>query len=521
MIPEPSPLMEQVGPSEVRPRRLLVADDEPEFCDILQEILEERGFEVDVAHNGVEALEQMEKAGEENGYVVLIADINMPEMNGIELIRRSLASFPFTVPVIITGYPDTKAAVESLRVGAYDFISKPFKLDTIYLVIGRALEKHDFLMEKEQYQRRLESEVAQRTSDLLKLNEQLLSLRELARETRETLDLSGRVERIRSFCMDVLKAHTFCFMPFNEELDQFEFHPGFAEPDEPVIKNVPWDELVLQSNGMVSGHLDLYGDRKNEVATVLRRDRVYGLLYLVFENEASPKPDENLYNLLISELEILLHQDRLIKGHQEEMRKMLLSSVRAHAHTIEAKDAYTKGHCERVERITMLLARKLIDDPDRLFSLSVACILHDIGKIGVPESILNKPEKLTVPEKEIMKQHPVIGSEIVRQLYGFELEAVIRHHHEWYDGTGYPDGLKGESIPLESRIISVADTYDAITTSRPYRHGRTPEDALNEIQSYSGLQFDPNIVQVFHDSFDEILAVDRKWSDSGQESTDI
>ncbi|RLE16207.1 MAG: hypothetical protein DRJ14_08975 [Acidobacteria bacterium] len=487
-------------------KRLLVVDDEAEFCEVLQDILEARGFKVDTACNGKEALKVMEKQPD-NVYSVLIADINMPEMGGIELIRQVAVKYPFVIPVIVTGYADTQAAVESLRVGAYDFISKPFKLDTIYLTVGRALEKHTFLIEKDQYRRNLESEVEARTADLKRLNNQLIQLQEMAQKTRETLELKEKMKHIREYCFSAFHASSFAFLPYDEKLEIFEVNPESCAPGLPEKTVFKSTEIKRDQEGMVTLEAHLFPSDKGYIAIEIQRGQIFGIMYVGFPGDSGYVIDDSTFGLLLSELEVILYNDFLVQHHENEMRKMFLSSVRTHAYTIEAKDAYTKGHCERVERYTMILARRIISDPDRLFSLSVACILHDIGKIGVPESILNKPGKLTAEEKAIMDRHPVIGAEIVKNLYGFELSPVIRHHHEWYDGNGYPDGLKGDAIPLESRMMAVADTYDAMTSSRPYREGLEPERAWQEIQDFSGRQFDPYVVNIFLDCYEEFKQV--------------
>jgi len=183
--------------------------------------------------------------------------------------------------------------------------------------------------------------------------------------------------------------------------------------------------------------------------------------------------------------------------HEEEMKKMFVSSVRAHARTIEAKDAYTAGHCDRVERYAEVVARQHGGfDEKWIFNLKVGAILHDIGKIGIRGSILCKPGALDEHECSEIRNHPSIGGRIVRTLYGLNLEPMVRHHHERFDGKGYPSGLKGEAIPMEARIILIADTFDAMTSDRPYRRSRSTADALDELQCHAGTQFDPRLVVV-------------------------
>jgi putative nucleotidyltransferase with HDIG domain len=166
----------------------------------------------------------------------------------------------------------------------------------------------------------------------------------------------------------------------------------------------------------------------------------------------------------------------------------------AFARAVDAKDTYTNSHSETVSTFCALIAERLGLRPRRVDKLRVAGMLHDVGKIGTPDRILQKPGPLTADEYDVVKQHPATGAEIVHAAT-LEEEAVwILHHHERMDGSGYPAGLKGEEIPLESRIILVADTIEAITSDRPYRKRRDVGAALEEIDANSGTQFDPVVV---------------------------
>jgi putative nucleotidyltransferase with HDIG domain len=165
---------------------------------------------------------------------------------------------------------------------------------------------------------------------------------------------------------------------------------------------------------------------------------------------------------------------------------------------LESKDPYSHGHSERVADYALELAKFLNLSKLDQVNIYRASILHDIGKIGIPDAILNKPSALTSEEWSIMKSHPERGEIICSKLnFAREILPIIRHHHEHYDGSGYPDGLSGEYIPFLARIISIADTVDAITSSRPYRLARTFEQVLDELQKGSGTQFDPQLAEAF------------------------
>jgi HD-GYP domain-containing protein (c-di-GMP phosphodiesterase class II) len=182
-------------------------------------------------------------------------------------------------------------------------------------------------------------------------------------------------------------------------------------------------------------------------------------------------------------------------------RRQFLSMVTALAETLEKKDPYTGGHVRRVVGYTVLLGHELGLGRDELRDLWLAATLHDIGKIGVPDRILGKPSALDADEVEIMKRHTVFGAEIVSPLANLQVLRGVRSHHERMDGKGYPDGLRDPEIPLAPRIIAVADTFDAMTTSRPYRAGLPGERAAAEIVAGSGTQFCPQVVAAFRRLF--------------------
>lgn len=199
---------------------------------------------------------------------------------------------------------------------------------------------------------------------------------------------------------------------------------------------------------------------------------------------------------------ILLFVPLLIARHSfqlyMDMRKNYLNTVEALVQALEAKDSYTSGHSSRVAQWSVKIAEELGLPEDRLEFIKYAGVLHDVGKIGVSENILNKKGQLEDSEWEMIRNHPVIGQNIIQGIdFLFDVGAAVRYHHERYDGTGYPEGIVGEAIPLESRIIAVADTYDAMTSDRSYRNGLSSGEALVELKRVAGTQLDLKIVQAF------------------------
>jgi putative nucleotidyltransferase with HDIG domain len=183
-----------------------------------------------------------------------------------------------------------------------------------------------------------------------------------------------------------------------------------------------------------------------------------------------------------------------------ELRKAYLSTVRALSEAVDAKDPYTRGHSERVGVYASRIARELGCRLDFIERIYLAGLLHDIGKIGIPDAIIGKPEKLTPEEYALMKRHPEIGARILEPVdFLADIVPCVRHHHEWYDGStrGYPDQLVAASIPYPSRIILVADTVEAMTSDRPYRKALPFDRVIEEIAAYSGTQFDPEVADAF------------------------
>ncbi|MBI4978832.1 MAG: HD domain-containing protein [Spirochaetes bacterium] len=178
-----------------------------------------------------------------------------------------------------------------------------------------------------------------------------------------------------------------------------------------------------------------------------------------------------------------------------DLTRTYFETIESFASAIEAKDAYTRGHSDRVTAISLAIAQTLKLSQEHVDTLSYASMLHDIGKISIDGTVLNKPSSLTSDEMSIVRKHPAVGESIIAPIaFLSKARHVVRHHHERWDGKGYPDGIAGERIPLLSRIITVADAFDAITSSRPYRRARTHKEAQHEIIQHRGTQFDPVIV---------------------------
>ncbi|HML68296.1 MAG TPA: HD-GYP domain-containing protein [Clostridia bacterium] len=201
---------------------------------------------------------------------------------------------------------------------------------------------------------------------------------------------------------------------------------------------------------------------------------------------------------LVQQNKSLQDQNVALEHSYQLLQQTYMDTVTTLSRAVDARDPYTAGHSERVAAISHKIAEKMGFDENRLKKLELSALFHDIGKIGVPDQILLKPEKLDEAEFQKIREHPVIGAKILQKIdFLKDSLPIIRHHHERYDGNGYPDEMKGADIPIESRIISVADTYDAMTSDRPYRKSLSHEKAVSEIIRNAGMQFDPEVVDAF------------------------
>ncbi len=275
------------------------------------------------------------------------------------------------------------------------------------------------------------------------------------------------------------------------------------------LNRLIWRESILGSaNGsrellhQVSEQMPML----NSIACVpaFYQHQLMAVLLLGAKHDGSLLVQEELdfFSALASDVAMAIRNAQLFEGLKHEAdrnRNLFIQTTTALCSAIEAKDSYTHGHTERVTKYALAMARRMaangaLDVPEKFYeNLYIASLLHDIGKIGIPEAILTKEGSLTPDEFEVMKTHSRRGAEILSSLTDFEGCIVgVRHHHEKFDGSGYPDGLKGDEIPMISSIISVADTFDAMTTDRPYRKGFPKDRAIEEIKHYAGKWYHPS-----------------------------
>jgi putative nucleotidyltransferase with HDIG domain len=261
---------------------------------------------------------------------------------------------------------------------------------------------------------------------------------------------------------------------------------------------------------LLTGHKDLAPPletiRKLSIQGYCEKSDKFDQLLLLIESAIKSIEQMKLINQINSEL----------KESKEELEKAYLESIQTLRYTVEAKDKYTRGHSDRVSAYSVLIGKHMGLPESDLKILEIGGLFHDIGKIGVPDSILLKEDKLSDDEYNEIKNHPSIGKHILSNATIFqEIIPIVYHHHEKYNGTGYPGKIAGEEIPIFARIAAIADTFDAMTSKRSYRNALPLEVVREEIEKYSGTQFDPEIAKVFIDildnHYDEILEIQNKY----------
>lgn len=266
-----------------------------------------------------------------------------------------------------------------------------------------------------------------------------------------------------------------------------------AQNEEPLIVNAPEkdprffrgvdDKTEFRTRNLICVPIKVKGKTIGVLEAINKRD-----------NETFDEEDLSLFLSLSNQVAIALDNARLY----QELEEMFFQTAESLADAIEKRDPYTGGHTQRVTKYSLTLAKYLQMPPVEMKWLKISAVLHDIGKIGIDDQILRKPDRLNPEEFHEIKRHATMGAEIIDHIKPLKhIIPGVKYHHEQLDGTGYPEGLKGEKIPIPAKIVAVADTYDAMTTDRPYRKGLSKELAIKELRRCSGTQFDREVVEAF------------------------
>lgn len=373
----------------------------------------------------------------------------------------------------------------------------------------RSAELAQVKRELEEWGRRLEEKVSLRTRELKKSKDQLSVLYQVSRAISSTLKLDDILQTILDFSIKISGAGRGSIMLLDKKKHIFSIKIPYDKSE----KNI--DKITFAENENTIGWVvknkkflyieDLENDKHFSKIKIIRRrikqlliipiiveDKVIGVINL--ENTSLGPDTIDLLRSFSEGAAVAVNNARLYQKIQDSYFEI----TKALAQAIEAKDPYTHGHSERVMEYAAQIAQKLDLPEEEKELLKYAAMLHDIGKIGVRGIVLNNPNGLTNEEYDEIKKHPAVGEGIIQPIELLQpIRQFIKHHHEWYNGKGYPDGLSGENIPLGARILAVTDAYDAMKSDRPYRKALTEETAIQELKRGSSTQFDPKIVEIF------------------------
>jgi response regulator RpfG family c-di-GMP phosphodiesterase len=546
--------MSTSAPDE-RPR-VLIVDDEKFIRDILADFLGMEGYIVRTAEDGAAALSELNNAH----YDLIISDLKMPRMGGIELLDAIGTAAPSALTVIMTGFGTVETAIDAMKRGAYDYILKPFKVEEVIRVVQRGLEKQRLAAEN----LRLREAVS-----LYKVSEAIaasLSLEEVLATIGDTAlhELKGDLV---STWLDDGEGGYFERQRLVQPTDGTSPAPpgrgqnlGVTSPAPPgrgqnriaspvpgrgqnrIASPVPGRGRNLEGAASLAAapqlldanHASGVGAEYGTLAPQVFVDYYAANSGLLEQGSRGGRffsrgPGLSLVSLLSVPLKMkarllgwisvvsFTKQKRFNEGHRkllsivgsraaaaienarlyEDLRATFQQTIQGLARAIDKMDRYTAGHSERVAMYATYLAVRLGLAPEVVEIVRQSALMHDIGKIGCVMN-LNKPGKLTQDEYEVFKRHPAYGRDILDPIkFLHPLIPGVHLHHERWDGRGYPIGLKGNDVPLIARIIAVADTYDAMTSDRAYRRALPHEVAVGEIERCSGTQFDPEMAHSF------------------------
>lgn len=464
---------------------MLVVDDERAIREMLAEFLDMEGYAVRTAEDGVAAVSELAQ----KDFDIIISDLKMPRMGGIALLEEIGRAAPSAVTVIMTGFGTVETAIDAMKRGAYDYVLKPFKMDEVVHVLKRGLDK-----------RRLAAEN-------MRLRE-AVSLYKVSEAIAASISLEDVLQAIATSCLQDIGADvTATWLDDGEGgLARRQEHRGASLAEAIDVGRL--DAAKVQKAVETDGHVLSQGEEGLQffastpshplisfMAVPLRvqkrganKEGVGFVAVTSFSpNQRFDEGQRKLLAIIASRAAAAIENAKLY----EDLQATFQQTIEGLAKAIDKMDQYTAGHSDRVATYAVVLAEELGLCAADIEIVRQSALMHDIGKIGCVLN-LNKPGKLTVDEYEAFKKHPGYGKDILEPIKFLQpLIPGVHLHHERWDGRGYPLGLASERIPIIARIISIADTYDAMTSDRSYRRALPHSVALAEIKRCAGSQFDP------------------------------
>ncbi len=494
---------------------ILVVDDDPNVVEILTESLRGRGYCTESASDGEEAIRKYESFQPD----LVVLDVVLPKRDGFQVCDEIRArDVDRDVPVImISADAIQDSMLKGLHSGAQDYLKKPFSLKEILAKIDNYLSLSNRKRDLVEQNIMLEDEVQKGQADYRRINRELkrkvLDLRSLFGLSQDLNRLRDAEELVHVFCLTVvgqLGVGSVALFYAPDEVDDYLSYGGGSGVSDSILQSVRLSREIALSKHLL-GMQDairladepMPEDAEREAQFLVRfgfecafplivKSRLIGIVFIgpkITRQPYSPE-DIELFKSICTSAATGLENARLYS----ELQATYLSTIKVLVSAIEAKDAYTRGHTDRVSEYARLIAEQMKLSKKDVEIVCFGAALHDIGKLGVYENILNKPSELTEQEWEVVRSHPEIGANIIKNMKFLESACdLVRHHHERLDGKGYPDGLRGPEISLGARIVAVADSFDAMTSDRPYRRAYSIEETIDQLKMQRE-KFDQEVV---------------------------
>ena len=475
-------------------KQILIVDDYPPTRQLIRDALNQAGYHaISEAENGQDALGQFQQYH----FDLVISDVMMPAMGGMELLHRLREINPDTAIIIITAHPAVELAVSAMKKGAVDFLKKPFNIDEFLFKVHLHLDE-----------RALRSAVHPKIGigeRQIKDTMKDLSVHSYIYDSFENVegDHEPIFQKIVDLSLGVVEGEEAALLLFDEEAGVF--HPKVIQSASraeyesrtlPALQGI-FRDVVAHRQAFMLHDADHPAIAPSLIcAPLMIRGNLFGLLCVRKKTNHGLFTGKDLHYIInLTKRASLNIENQML---YESIYSNVLDTFKALVASVELRDHYTEAHCRRVRDLSVGIAMAMKRSEREVECLKIAGILHDVGKIAIPDHILLKPDRLTADEFIVIKSHSAVGEQILQPILLFDAERdVILHHHERWDGKGYPGGLAGTEIPFLSRILTVADAYDAMTNNRPYRPAMDIGDAVQEIRKNRNLQFDGEIVDAF------------------------
>lgn len=471
--------------------RVLIVDDEESTVAICKFALQRLGMEVDTALTAMEALAKVRQ----EAFDLAVVDWILPDGSGMALFRMMREHLPQLVGILITGQNVADTNREALEAGFWAFLPKPFTISEFQATVERAAAYIKAIRERERL-------------------ELMMSLSELAQQIATSLELDEVMQRILHVALQQSRADKVSIMLVDQSTVPPRLRLVAAEGLSPDLLSVevPIGEGIAGQVALTGSPLLIntqtihqfsptalhYQGAGSALCLPLKvGNRVVGVLNLTRLTSERPfsESDIRLYLVLAAQAALAIENAQL---HQK-IREGYLAALLSYCRFAENLMPYRQGHSIRVGIYAKRLAEAVGLKRQEAEQMRIAALMQDLGLLKVPKEVLMKPGKLTEEEWQLVKQHPLWSLELVDPpaILTETIESAVKHHHERFDGTGYPEGLKGDQIPFPARILAVADTFDALCSERPYRPAYSTEQAVKEMQKVAGSQLDPDLTDAF------------------------